>query len=168
MQVSRLIVRLAPKNTKSTSHSPALNKRVAFPACDKMIRHDRAIHPWNRNLKRRTRVLKLFPADVFKPTNKDNTNIHPDAAIMYKARTAQEIGAVRASVGTVHCALDKGLRERIRSNPLQGVVRRARNIVKNADGPGRTTQADPVYDVALTPAGHGANAGMPVGPYVLF
>lgn len=132
-----------PPGTRGTRrrllHSPALDKRVAFPACDKMIRHDRAVHPWNRNLKRRTRVLKLFPADILEPTDKDNTNIHPDATVMYKARTTKEIRAVRASVGTVHCAIDEGLRERIRSDPLQRVVRRAQNVVENTDGPGRTT-----------------------------
>lgn len=132
-----------------------------------MVCHDGAMHPWDRDLKRRIWVLKLPPTDVLKSTDQNDTDIHPYPAVKKETGATQEICAVRACVRTIHSALDEGFREHFCSDPFQRIVWRAGNVVEDQDGPGWTIQADPVHDVSLAPAGHRADAGVPVGPQVL-
>ena len=118
-------------------HLPALDEWITFPACDEMVCHDCAIHPWDGDLERRIRVLKLPPADVLKPTDKNDTDIHPDAAVKVKTRATQKICTVGAGIGTVHGALDEGFREQSCRDPVECIVWRAGNIVEDTDGPRR-------------------------------
>ncbi len=132
-----------------------------------MICHDYAVHPWNRDLERRVRVLKLLPAYVIKMTDKNDTNIHPNAAIKVKTSATEKICAMGPSIGAVHCSLDICLRKHLCRNPVECVVRRAGDVVEKTDRPRGTAQADPIHHVALAPARHGADAGVPEGPQIL-
>lgn len=75
---------------------------------------------------------------VLKPTNKDDTDVHPYPAIKNKTGATREICTVRACARTVHCALDEGLREHSCGDRLKGIVWRAGNVVEDKVGPGWT------------------------------